>query len=395
MTVWQNPNKQSQREVWQNPKKAPISQAIEQQQPKSFMNKLHPGLLGLLQSVEDYGKGFSSGLGEMEVPVPNQWKPEKIRKSESLEMGEYPKSEGNSPSFDFEQYVDEGRKTPFNIGRFGPSVLALGVTGGKSLVGAGKALTNSSIGNKIVKDANMIQGVFNKRYDDFFGKLPTKVEIPKKNVATEFNQDIPLKVEDRRQQELVNKMVGEKNIKKYKNGVDDDLYEPIKEMSKNPTIQNKHKAKTAANEAIREFDHIKATSKLDQQERAARNAAIKIKNRLVKSINKDLDKAGPEFKEIYKTLTKEYGEYMAPFLGNRDIRRARSAPSNEKYIFPKRLPAELATKSGDPFMAQLGERYPELSLNRILAGPVGKTLLSGSVGGTIMASLLKGMLNER
>lgn len=350
----------------------------QSQQSANLMQHLPPWALGLLQGGEDLVKGFSAGSSEMEVPVPDMFKPERLRK-EGLNIGEYPQ-ENETPSFDFKQYTDGDSDTAFNVGRYGPLALSLGLTGGKAVAGAARGITSKAIGNKIVDDANRLANVFKSKYDNFFSTLPKKVDVPKRNIAVEFNQDIPLKVEEARNSSLAAKLLGSENIDKYKNVADEDLIAPLEKLITNPSIENKHRAKTAANELFRELDRKKATpGGLDTSERAARKAALEMNSRLTKSILEDLDKLGPEFKEIYKGLTKEYGEYMAPYLGNRDIRRARMNPRNEYYINPSRLPAKLSKERGDPFMSMLGSEYPELYYNRLLTGPVGKVAGLGAL----------------
>src|SRR5277367_6035531 len=119
------------------------SKYARKEQPKkpSFGNKLPSWLLGLGQFAEDTAKGQIEGIGESEVEFPEQWKPERIRKQNVPER--------TSPSFNLEQYVNPGKMTGFNIGRYGPNVALLGYGGAKGL---------SSIVKNSVGKARSLQG---------------------------------------------------------------------------------------------------------------------------------------------------------------------------------------------------------------------------------------------
>lgn len=351
----------------------------QKQKEKSFGEKLPAWLLGLGQFGEDTLMGQVTGTAEPEVDIPDIWKPERIRREN--------KSQRNIPSLNLEQYVEPGKEGQFNVGRYGPALATLGISGGKGLVSAAKGLTNRNIGSKIVNDANSLQSYFKESYGRLFKdaehtlaeKLKNEPAKQKKKIyELQHHEDIPLVTKESPVHEG-KKIIGAKNYQKFKLASDADINSPINDFIKNPSAENAHWAKSSVNTFQREMKRIKASRGLSPAENQAVNASKKIKTKISNYLDEHLSQLDPHLREKYKNLTNQFKEHMAPYLGNRDIRKARMNPTEEGFIEPFRLPSELYGKSGDPFLRALSEKYPELYYNRLLAGNAGKALLAGSL----------------
>lgn len=355
-----------------------------------FLNSAKGFGLGLGQSLEDILLGQTSGTAAPEVDIPEHWKPEKIRK-ENL-----PYEEPYKPSLNLEQYVEPENKTAFNVGRYGPALGAALYTGGKSLAGSAKALTSTSVGNQIVRDANSIEKAFRGKYGNFFGDvrnalIEKKALEPSSKGAMKYEMqhhaDIPLVTKEtpiHKGEEIL----GKGNFAKFKKEADSDLSDAIRDFIKNPEPETAHWAKSSAGALKRELKRIKADRGLSPDERKAFNASLKIEKNLNKYMQESLKELGPNYAKQYSNLGKQFKTYYAPYLGNRDIRRARLEPSNERFIEPRRLPERLEGVRGDPFMRQLGEKHPELKTNRLLASKPFRYITAGIFGDALIRSLL-------
>jgi hypothetical protein len=352
----------------------------EPEQNRSLLNKVPAWLLGLGQFGEDVTLGQAQGVGEPEVDIPEHWKPERIRKENMPEK--------RMPSLNLEQYVDPGKMGQFNTGRYGPALATALLGAGAGAFGAGKAikgLTNKSIGNKIINDADVLQAAFKRRYGDFFGSVneqlaeKMKASRPATPEAKPYYPGKPWMNKTKQQNSGGRKILGKGNFSKFKAASDSDINKPIKDFIKNPSPENAHWAKSSILTLERELKKAKVSRGLSPAENSARIAGAKMKKNLQKFLDSELNKLNPEFKQAYKNLGKEYKQYYAPYLGNRDIRKARLNPTEEGFIEPWRLPSKLYAERGDPTLRALSEKYPELYYNRMLAGPIGKSLLGLSI----------------
>lgn len=218
-----------------------------------------------------------------------------------------------------------------------------------------KGLTNKSIGNKIINDFKHIQGNFNNEYEGFLNK------------AEELGvHNIPINISST-------------EIRKFGRIADEKYVHTLKDLMKDKSIRNSHKAQSM----LRAFIDSYKNKKLVPSERDAVNAAIKMRRNIKQNMYKELTKKGGlEMPFKYSDITRRYREEMAPFMNTKAIRNALLKPGEEGYIFPEQLPHELYLKSNGAFRSGLGHNYPELKVNRLLAGPLGKGALGiGSLAG--------------
>jgi hypothetical protein len=287
-----------------------------------------------------------------------------------------------------EQYADETEGlSSFNVGRYGPDALALLYGSGKGIQSGANWLkkhTNKSIGNKIVNDANELQKGFNRDYDRVLYQADEELARvnpkppPKINYEHDYHPDIPLNTK-----ETVikpgQKIIGKENMEKMKRGSDFETNVKIQDFLDDPTIDSAHWAKSSVNELLRDFENIDKSRGLKTTEKEARTAAKKVKKQIQDYMDEQFKLINPEYKKLYDQLTYDYLTEMGPYLQNRSIRGARKTPGKEGYIKPSRLPSKLYQEGGDPFMALMAERYPELKLNRFLSQPFTKKAIEKSI----------------
>lgn len=389
-----NPNESQGLGKWES--YPSVERAIEQQKPKK----------NLIDDLPPWAKELGLGLGQWGIDTVTGL-PEQFKRSTQFGMGgpgakafgtlaeSLQQKLPDRPNLEKYSENPEGL-SEFNVGRYGPDVLGL-IGGG---IKQASKLSNKAVGTNIVNTANKIGEVLKGRYNNFFNKADEalaeklKREPPKikKEYTMDSHPDIPLNVKE----SIVKpgeKILNKEQLANFKAGSDSDINRPIDRFISEPTFENAHWAKSSINQLKREFRRLKASRGLTPTETEARYAAHKLEKQLNDYIKKELDILNPAFKKEYKKLGQDYAKDYGPFLGNRDIRQARFKPTEEGFIEPWRLPSELAQKSGDPFRRAKLEQFPDLFLNRKLAGPLGKLLAgSGTIG--LAAPFIKKLLEE-
>lgn len=256
----------------------------------------------------------------------------------------------------------------------GAGALAGGVTGGDTPeqralgallgstagLGAGASrITNRAVGNQIVRDANELQHAFTQGFDNVFD------EAARHGLRNITRAPItPARIRDYRA------ITTEKELKK------------VRDFMQNPSIRNAHEAQSDIGAAIRRMENMPRNNAVTD----AINAAEEMREGLLRSIENQFEHHGAgHIAEEYQGLRAAYAEHMAPYLNNKNIVKARKSPRNKEFMEPHRLPHELSLKGNDSFNRLMLAQYPELRLNRMLAGPIGKGALGlaglGSIGG--------------
>lgn len=378
MRDWSKPKEESVRD-WSKPK-APIPKEATAT-AKTFPGK---GLgLGLAQWAEDTAKGLVSHGAEPEIDIPNFLRHEKLKN----------KPETNrSPSFNFEQYVDPSQKTQFNVGRYAPDVLGIGVPLAK---GATKFIgkhSNKAIGENIVNTANKTQKRLGSEYKSILGEAKSLQEGLFKSLEKEA-KDAGMPAADYFKSLMAhaNETLGKGNYKAFRQIAPKDLTISVKEFQKKPNVENAHDALVAVKSFVRDMEG----EKLVPSQRKAVNAA----QDMVKGLNKYMDDTftdigKPELAEKFADLNKRYAKEMAPYLETKAIREARLDPSKKQHLAAQDLPHELGLKEGRYFRRTKGEEFPELARNRFIASPAIKYGILGTGASYGTYELMKALLGK-
>lgn len=264
--------------------------------------------------------------------------------------------------------------------RMGAGALAGGLTGGDTpqerTIGAGLGaagglgtaatrLTNRSVGNQIVHDANQLQHAFHNEFRDIFQDAANSGirNITRRSITTERMRDYSA-------------IVTRKEQKK------------IRDFMEHNSFENAHEAQSDIGAAIRRMQNMPRTQALTD----AINAAEEMQRGILNAIENQFEHQGARhIAQRYMNARGQYAERMAPYLNNKNIVNARKEPTNKEFMEAFRLPHELSKKGNDSFMRLMLEQYPELRLNRTLAGPVGKAALGvagvGGAGGLVNYAL--------
>lgn len=333
--------------------------------------------LGLAQGLENYIKGMASHGAEPEVDIPDFLRHERLRNKPELDRT-------NTPSFNFEQYVDPSQHFQFKVGEYAPEIFGGAMLGKAAIKGLSK-LTGKSIGGAIVKDVKDIKKSLSKEYNDIFdiggiGEKEIKTKVP----TSELEQIL--------------------------SNVDKKFYSGLQSFLNNPTARNAHRAQSDLGKLTRKLQGKRELVTAEHETlKNARNAQDILKQEIYDAL---LREGGLELPFRYADVTKRFAQNLVPYLENTAVRRASLKPGQKGYLNPSRLPQKLKTESGDALMANLRGKmegtnapinpylygkYPLLGINQALTSPGARHVLSmiglGSGGyGTyeLLKSLMRG-----
>ncbi len=351
-----------------------IDNAMNSQRKSQAPRRNIPGwLLGLGQFGEDFIKGGAEDTRSGEPEFPEHWKPEKIRREN--------RPENSEPSLNLEEYLDPEEETQFNVGRYGPALIAALFGGGKGLKNLIKPYTNKSLGHAVVAGGKEAKREAKRDYNAFFDTIegaspqPISISVPTAQLS---------------------RILSATTDKKY--------YKGLQKAIDNPTPRNVHFAQSDLGKFIR---RLSGKKELSTPEHDALKDAIEaqgaLKNDLYSSL---MNTGGLDAPFQYAELGEKFAKKVVPYLEDTAIRKASLKPGQKGYINPKRLPNKLAKESSDPFQAHirgnpetgdminphLHGKYPELELNRRLTNPYLLGTLATATGAGGVAALVRSLM---
>lgn len=332
----------------------------EPEQKRSLLNRVPAWLLGLGQFGEDVTLGQAQGAGEPEVDIPEHWKPERIRKENMPEK--------RMPSLNLEQYVDPDEMTQFNVGRYGPAIGTALFAGGRGANALARRLGNTGVGEATLNRFQGLQHQFRNEYENFF------------NAATQAGvRYVPMNLAAR-----------EFNVFRRSAGRDPAI--PVLDYIMDPSLRNAHDAQSALARYVR--------SRRGKDNSPAQNRAIEaagdMRNQIRDSMRNAMDARRGQnngLSERYTDISNRFREELTPYLNNKHIRAASLNPNEAGFIEPWRLPKKMQLQESDPLRRILEQQDPAFRLNRLLAGPVGKTA-AGAAGLAAAPSIIKALLEQ-
>ena len=147
---------------------------------------------------------------------------------------------------------------------------------------------------------------------------------------------------------------------------DNELSEMFKKYSANGNVREGHKLQSKIGEAIRNLKYASEKRGLRSfEEKALREVLPDLRSRIKESIDVGLSRHG-DLAPRYVESSENWRRNVIPYMKNESIRRSALPASHEDYLNSERLVNELYGKRGDPFMAQMGSRYPELKLRHLI-----------------------------
>lgn len=308
-----------------------IQSAIDEQQ-KNYTK--HPFLHGLGQFAEDFIVGSAEDTRGAEPEFPEHWKPEKIRKEN--------RPETSHPTLGLEKNIDPNDMTEFNLGRYAPHLATLGLGTAGAVRGAA-GLTNRSVGNRIVNFADDLQERFRQRFGEVFD------QAAQGGVRTVTRRPITLN-----------------RLHDFGRIAQANERHKLQDFLNDPTLENAHWAQSDLGGFIRRMEKEPRNQSINE----AITAAREMREGILNSIRNQFEHRNlGDIYDRYQHLRNEYRTDMAPFRNSKAIHNARLDPSEENFMEPYRLPSELGGRKGDSFRRMVGDEFPELSINRLLATP--------------------------
>jgi hypothetical protein len=202
-----------------------------------------------------------------------------------------------------------------------------------------KALTDSNIGHRVVKEAEGLKKTFNDKYKSIWKGAEKsgagKVDVPK----------------------LDTDLIYKNSNKNYHNS--------LKKFEIDPSLSNAQKAQSDLGKFIAKMEKTDKVSGLTSHQfevvKAFENAQKKIRGTMFKEFEK-IDR--PDLWKKYLNTTKEYGE-KSHILQNPNVKKALKGKLTAKELAGK---LQGKTEKSLDFMKEEGGKYPELGLKKGIAG---------------------------
>lgn len=216
---------------------------------------------------------------------------------------------------------------------------ALGALGGAipSTAKLLKGSTSKNIVNKLVEDRKAIKDVYTKNYGDLFKEAAAKgiedVSKPKINLKTITDSGMP----------------------KY--------YKALEQFMEKPSLENAHWAQSGLGQLERKLESLSERQGLTPPQNKAYREVQSAKDKIREAMFAK-HKLGSQ-----PGLAKKYGDITAGY--KKDVVPWQSAKGLNEHLRGELKASDLTKKLGSnkKFMAQIGEEYPELKINKLARNP--------------------------
>lgn len=343
----------------------PVSNYAPKREPvswKKFLaDALGGGSLGVLQGVSDVGANIAQIPGDIfgyKAPRPNLrgYGPESNAGRIAENIGEFaghlplalaaPESLGSSLLSKAAIGSLAGGASSENRG----AGAAFGALGGAlpSAFNLAKSSTSKNIAKKFAEDKADVKAQYAKQYGDLFKKAAeegiTTVTKPRINISAIEDSGMPRQ------------------------------YKSLKQFLENPTLENAHWAQSGLGGLERKLEKVSEGAGLTPPQNKALLEVKKAKQKIQDAMfAKHKLGSKPELAKTYADLAAGYKAKVVPW---------NSAKGLEDFSRGELTAKDLINKlsNNKKFMAQLGNQYPQLKINRIADNPWVKSLILGTLG---------------
>jgi ribosomal protein S18 len=226
---------------------------------------------------------------------------------------------------------------------------ALGTGGAlaSSIFGGLRGISSKGIATKLSADKLASKQLAKKEYGKLFEDASKrglgKIKVPK--------------IDDKR--------IVENSMPRY--------HEALLDFKNNPTVESAHWAQSDLGALRRHLEKIDASRGLTSTEHKTLKEVISSQDKIKKSMFSGKLEEHPDLANRYSKLSQKYKETVIPYENIRNLR---------KFEEGKLLPKDLVNllRNDKEFRATLGSKYPQIKINQLLKGKVGKTIGTGILG---------------
>ncbi len=228
-----------------------------------------------------------------------------------------------------------------------------GALGGASgLVPAAAKLINSSTSKNIAKTLTQDKAAIKKAYTKQYGDL--------------FKEAAEKGISDVAKPRINTKVIEDSGMPKY--------YKALKQFQENPSLENAHWAQSGLGQLERKLDKVAETMGLTPPQNKAYREVQSAKKKIQEAMFAQ-HKLGsqPELAKLYENISKGYKNEVVPWnsaKGLEDFGRGE--------LKAKDLTKKLANNK--KFMAQLGDQFPQIKINKAIRSPFFSTALAAALG---------------
>lgn len=150
-------------------------------------------------------------------------------------------------------------------------------------------------------------------------------------------------------------------------------HEALLDFKKNPTVESAHWAQSDLGALRRHLEKIDSSRGLTSTEHKTLKEVMSAQDKIKNSMFSGKLEDHPDLANRYTKLSQKYKETVIPYENIKNLR---------KFEEGKLLPKDFVNllRNDKEFRATIGKNYPQIKINQLLKGKVGKTIGTGLLG---------------